>query len=157
MCSLKREENKRRKDCSRSDYLGGMIVKRVRDTEAVEIASMTLESAKFGMVVAKNEAKAKVDLQVKLEVVIKANNEAKLEIARKDNTIAELKNKFGGQHEKRESSKLMIASSPVRPPPSSPIIKFQPSPMTPGFQSAENIQDEMERLKQAQEIFSKEG
>ncbi|XP_059070867.1 uncharacterized protein LOC131860527 [Cryptomeria japonica] len=41
-----------------------------------------------------------VDLQVKLEVVLKAYNEAKLEIASKDNTIAELKDKLEGQYQK---------------------------------------------------------
>ncbi|XP_059066259.1 uncharacterized protein LOC131857591 [Cryptomeria japonica] len=66
-----------------------MIVKRVRDTGVVEAASTTLESAKFGMAVVEKEAKEKVNLQVNLEVVLKAYNEEKLEIASKDSTIAE--------------------------------------------------------------------
>lgn len=88
MWSLKREESKRRKDSLEFAYSGGMIVKRVKDIGLVEAASTTLESAKFCMAVAEKEAKEKVDLQVKLEVVLKAYNEDKLEIAHKDNTIA---------------------------------------------------------------------
>lgn len=48
----------------------------------------------------------------------------------------------------------MIASFSTRPPPTNPIIEFPPSPMKSGFQIVENIQDEMERLKQAQTIFA---
>lgn len=154
MWSLKREENKRRRDLLESHYSGGMIVKRVRDIRVVEAASTTLESTKFSMAVAEKEAKEKADLQVKLEVVLKAYNEAKLELASKDSTITELKSKLEGQHQRGESSQLMIASSLAKPRPSNPIIEFPPSPITPSFQLAENIQDEIERLRQAQTIFA---
>lgn len=91
---------------------------------------------------------------MKLEVVLKAYNKAKIEIARKDNMIAKLKSQMVGQQQKSESSSLMIASSPTRPPPTSPIIEFPPSPETPSFQSVESIKYEMERLKQVQAIFA---
>lgn len=48
----------------------------------------------------------------------------------------------------------MIASSPARPPPTSPIIQHPPSPMPFGFQSVETIQHELEKLKQAQAMFA---
>lgn len=68
--------------------------------------------------------------------------------------IAKLKNQIAGQHHQGESSTLMIASSPAKPPSASPIIEFPLSPVNPGFQSTESIQDEMEKLKQAQAIFA---
>lgn len=154
MWSLGIKENKRRDDTSESSYLGGMIVERVKDTRLVEATSTTLESTKFNMVVVEKQAKEKIDLQVKLEVILKAYNEAKLEVASKDITIAKLKSHIGGQQKKGESSNLMIASSPTRPPPTSPFIEFPLSLVTPRFQSTESIQDEMEKLKQAQDIFA---
>lgn len=48
----------------------------------------------------------------------------------------------------------MIASSPTRPPPTSPIVEFPPSPMTSSFSATKTIQDEMEKLKQAQALFA---
>lgn len=81
MWSLRREERKKRKDTSESSYLGGMIVKRVKDIGVVEAAGTILESTKFNMAVAEKEAKEKADFQVKLEVKLKAYNEAQDEIA----------------------------------------------------------------------------
>lgn len=83
-----------------------------------------MESAKFNVAVAEKEANEKVDLQVKLETILKAYNEAKGEIAHRDSIIAKLKNQLAGQYQKGESSTLLIASSPTRPPPTSPIIEF---------------------------------
>lgn len=40
----------------------------------------------------------------------------------------------------------MIASSPARPPPTSPIIEFPPTPMTYGFEATETLEDEMEKF-----------
>lgn len=133
MWSLRREESKKRKDSSKAIYSGGMIMKRVNDTKVVEATSTILESAKFYVVVAEKEAKENVDLQVKLELILKAYNEAKIEIAQKDSTIAKLKNQIVGKHQKGEFSTLMIASSIVKPPSTIPIIEFPPSPMTPSF------------------------
>lgn len=72
MWSLKRDENKKKKDTSMSSYLGGMMVKRVQTTGVVGAASTVLETAKFSVAVAEREAKEKADLQVKLETILKA-------------------------------------------------------------------------------------
>lgn len=48
----------------------------------------------------------------------------------------------------------MIASSPTRPPPTSPIIEFPPSPMPSSFQPAKTIQHELEKLKQAKALLA---
>lgn len=61
--------------------------------------------------------------------------------------IAKLKNQIARKHHQGESSTLMISSSPNKPPSPSPIIEFPLSPINPGFQSTESIQDEMEKLK----------
>lgn len=81
MWLLRREGRKKRKDALESSYLRGMAVKRVKDTGVVEAAGMILELEKFNMVVAEKEAKEKADLQVKLEVILKAYNEAQAEKA----------------------------------------------------------------------------
>lgn len=77
MWSLKKDENRRRKDASDSSFLGGMIVKRVQDIGVVEAPSTVLETAKFNVAVAEKEAKEKANLQLKLETILKAYNEAK--------------------------------------------------------------------------------
>lgn len=87
-------------------------------------------------------------------MVLKAYNEAKGEIAHKDSIIAKLQNQLAGKYHKGESSTLLIASSPTKPPPTSPIIEFPPSPITFGFEATETIQDEMEKLQQAQALFA---
>lgn len=97
MWSLKRDENRKRNDTSRSSFLGGMIVRRVHDTGVVEATSIILETAKFNVVVAKKEAKEKANLQLKLETILKAYNEAKEGIANQDNIISELKHQLAGQ------------------------------------------------------------
>lgn len=146
MWSLKRVENKKGGESSKSDYSGGMIIKRVKDTCVKEATCMTLDSTKFCKVVVEKEAKEKEDLQAKLEVLLKAQNDAKLEITSRDKTIAELKARLEVHQQKGESSQLMIASSPSMPPPSSLIVEFPPSPMTSIFQSIDSAQDEIERL-----------
>lgn len=145
---------KKRKGTSESSYLEGMVVRRVKDIGIVEATSTILESTKFNMVVAEKEAKEKADLQVKLEVILKAYNEAQVEIAQRDSMIPKLKNQIAGQHHQGESSTLMIASYLAKPPSASPIIEFPLSPMNPSFKSTKSIQDEMEKLKQAQAIFA---
>lgn len=154
MWSLKREENKKRKDTSESIYLEGMIVKRVKDTRVVEAARTILESTKFNMVVAEKEAKEKADLQVKLEAILKAYNGAKAKIAQRDSVIAKLKNQIAQKYHQGESSTLVIAYSPAKPPSTSPIIEFPLSPVNLSFQSTKFIQDEMEKLKQAHAVFA---
>lgn len=124
-----------------------MIVRRVQDTGVVEAASTVLETTKFKAVVAEKEAKEKVDLQIRLEKILKAYNEAKKEVASKDTIIAKLQSQLMGQYQGGESSTLAISSSPARHPPTSPIIEIPPSPMPSGFQPVETYQHELEKLK----------
>lgn len=131
-----------------------MIVKIVQDTGVVEAASIVLETAKFSVVVVVKEAKERANLQLKLETILKAYNEAKEGIANRDNIITRLQSQLAGQHHLDESSTLMIASSPARPPSTSPIIEYPPSPMLFGFQSTETVQHELENLKQVQALFA---
>lgn len=81
MWSLKKDENRRRKDASDSSFLGGMIVKRFQDTGVVEAASTVLETAKFSVAVAEKEENEKANLHLKLETILKAYNKAKEGIA----------------------------------------------------------------------------
>lgn len=134
MWSLKKDEKKIRKDASNSILLGGMIVKRVQDTGVVEAASIVLETAKFSVAMAEKEAQEKDNLQLKLKTILKAYNDAKEGIANRDNIIARLQSQLAGQYHPSESSTLMIASSLSRPPPTSPIIEYPPSPMPSSFQ-----------------------
>lgn len=121
MWSLKRDQSRKRKDTSESSFLGGMIEKRVQDIGVVEATSIVLEMTKFSVAMAEKEAKERVDLQVKLEIILKAYNEAKKEVANRDSIIARLQSQLVEQHQGGESSTLIIASSPARPSPTSPI------------------------------------
>lgn len=49
----------------------------------------------------------------------------------------------------------MISSSPTRPPPTSPIIEFPPSPAPSSSQMIEITPQELENLKQAQALYAK--
>lgn len=60
----------------------------------VEAASIMLETAKFSVPVAEREAKEKEDLQVKLEIILKAYNSAKEEVRGKDSIIAKLQSQL---------------------------------------------------------------
>lgn len=71
-----------------------MIVKRVQNTGVVEATSTLLEIAKFSVAVEKNEAKEKIDLQVKLETILKACNSVKEEVRGKDSIIAKLQSQL---------------------------------------------------------------
>lgn len=97
MWSLKRDENRKKKDTPGSSYLVGIIVKRVQRIGVVEASNTVLEIEKFNVAVAEKEARERVELQARLEIVLKAYNNAKEEVMGKDSIIAKLKSQLVGQ------------------------------------------------------------
>lgn len=124
MWSLKREENKGKREALSSGYTRNLLVKRVGETSGVEASNIILETTKFNVKVVEKDAREKEELRIKFETILKSYNELKTNLIQKDKLIT----KFSRAQDHR-SPPLMISDKPAVASSSSPIIEFPPSPL----------------------------